>query len=158
MKLKTCAYPGCTSNHIWKKSLCKYHSQKLTPPKLLKRVAIKAKPFKQSDKSKKKQMEAIKDANVYYKKAIAQNIINNKGKCLCDECGSEILNPTGSNVSHLISKGANAALYFHTLNHFIFCFDCEQLFSNMGKREMMNIYAQFEVTHELLNNQYYESK
>lgn len=146
MKLKFCSECG-KETVLWKSS-----------PKLCKNCAGKLSPKRESESKKdsiKRRTESIKSSGNYYKKAIAQNIIDNKGKCLCDNCKHEIVTPSGSNVSHIVSKGNNATLYHHELNNFILCFDCEQKFSNEGKRIEMNIFQEIEYRKELLNNQYY---
>lgn len=122
------------------------------PPKNNNHVVLKAKELAQT----------IKERKEYYDWAIQENIKKNLGVCRCDECGEPINNPTGKNVSHLVSGGANQTLYLHPLNHFIFGnqlkFDkckCEQLFSDEGKRESMKIYPEFKRRWELLNHHYY---
>lgn len=157
-KIKPCNCGCGKSGYLYADGKTKYCYLKLNPPKPLKRVAINVKQFKQSDKSKKKRMEAIKESGIFYRRAIEENMIKYGGKCRCEECHEVISRPTGSNVSHLISKGANAALYFHSLNYFIFCFRCEQLFSNEGKRSTMNVYPVFLNRHELLNKEHYSIK
>lgn len=108
-----------------------------------------------------KRVEKINEDKNYYRQAIARNIVANKGKCLCDECGDEISNAKGSNVSHIISKGANPVLYHDMDNHFILCNNlkdkgkCEQLFSDEGKRSTMKIYPIFLERKEMLNRKYY---
>lgn len=146
MKLKICSFCG-KETILWKAN-----------PKACKECWAKHKPKVESEAKKesiKKRTESIKSSGAYYKRAIGQNIIDNKGKCLCDNCKAVIYPANGSNVSHIISKGSNAALYHHKLNNFILCFDCEQKFSNEGKRSEMNIFKEYEHRKELLNNEFY---
>ena len=113
-------------------------------------------------KMSEKTINKIAENNNYYRKAIALNIVKNKGKCLCDECGVEILNPSGSNCSHVIGQGANPTLYHDIRNHFILCNNlkdkgkCEQLFSDEGKKHTMKIYPKYVEIKEQLNREYYE--
>lgn len=72
-------------------------------PKPLKRAPIKV-------KISAKQRAKIKLNKEYYAKAIESNKKLNNGVCVCENCPKVISNPTGSNVSHIISAGANAAL------------------------------------------------
>lgn len=90
----------------------------------------------------------------YYKLAVAKNINENKGKCICKECGAQIINPTGRNVSHIVARGANPKLYHDITNHFILCFECEFTWTN-GDRTTMKIYPESEKTREKLNYKYY---
>jgi 5-methylcytosine-specific restriction endonuclease McrA len=105
-----------------------------------------------------KQSKKIKSANNYYSKAIQDNINRNQGKCICENCKEPIHHPTGSNVSHIVAKGRNEALYLDKLNHFILCQGCECIWTN-GERSKMGIYAESQerkVT--LLRKHYLESE
>lgn len=111
------------------------------------------------------QLRYIQESKEYYMRAIMANIQKNHGKCLCDNCDERINHPTGSNVSHIIGAGANKTLYHDDENHFILgnimkgdrC-NCEQLFSDEGKRQSMRIYPLFVERWERLNNKYYTKK
>lgn len=115
--------------------------------------------------SAKKKIEETAERNKYYKASIARNIVKNKGKCRCDECGQEIKQPKGHNVRHIIGSGANKALYFHPLNHFIMgsgplyqqC-NCGYEFDNGTKRQSMDIYLESERRRGQLKKEHYESK
>lgn len=108
--------------------------------------------------SDKKKLE-IKESGNYYKKAIGQNIIDNNGKCLCENCKQQIKVPTGRNCCHIIGKGADLTLYYHPLNNFILgkgevfneC-SCGWLFDESGKKDTLNIYAEYLHRKELLND------
>lgn len=128
----------------------------LKKPKVgLKRTPLKKlKNYKIKKISKKKSAEIVK-SKAYYELAINQNKKQNRGKCICENCGDEIKNPTGRNVSHIISGGANSALYLDMLNHFILCFFCENTWTNEDKTTM-GIYEESEIRKEKLNHKYYE--
>lgn len=120
------------------------------PKTPLKRTAIKVKVTS-------KQRAKIKLNKEYYVKAIAANIRLNNGLCVCENCPTVIHNPTGSNVSHIISAGANTALYLDKLNHFILCAICEGIWT-MHDKTTMNIYPESEERRIKLNRKYYERK
>ena len=44
--------------------------------------------------------------------------------------------PQGINVSHIISGGANIALYLEPLNNFILCRGCENQWTNINPKDM----------------------
>ena len=117
-------------------------------PKPLKRMPIKT-------KVSSKQRAKIKLNKDYYAKAIESNKKLNNGVCVCENCPKVISNPSGSNVSHIISAGANAALYLDKLNHFILCAACEKIWT-MGSKTTMNIYTESEERRIKLNNKYYK--
>lgn len=121
------------------------------PPKKtktdLKRTALSKKPTK-------KQSESIKASKEYYRLAIDSNVSHNKGKCVCEECGCVIKEPTGSNVSHIVSKGANRELYLDPMNHFILCNIHEGQWT-MHDKTVMNIYPESEERRIKLNHKYY---
>jgi hypothetical protein len=114
----------------------------------LKRAPIKV-------KISAKQRAKIKLNKEYYAKAIESNKKLNNGVCVCENCPKVISNPTGSNVSHIISAGANAALYLDKLNHFILCAACEGVWT-MQDKTTMNIYPKSEERRIKLNNKYYK--
>jgi hypothetical protein len=126
------------------------------------KVALKRTPLKRSQtrikKITQKKAKEIVASKAYYLVAIELNRKKNKGKCICEECGEEILNPTGSNVSHIIADGTNKALYLDLKNHFILCKKDETKWTNgSGKdgRTSMRIYEQSqEIKMELLSNHY----
>ena len=155
VKLKICSFCGKPSR-LWKANpkscaICWQKNKPKTEDKTL-------------NKSIAKRTESIKESSNYYKKAIAQNIINNKGKCLCDECKQPIKAPTGRNCCHIIGRGANEKLYHHPLNNFILgkgemfgeC-SCGAKFDDMGLKSEMNIFKEYEHRRELLNNEFYTS-
>lgn len=137
---------GCgKKGFLWAKGMLKYCYYKQNPLKAINQVSAKT-------------VVKIKWNNNYYRQSIAANIIANNGKCRCNNCPAEIKNPLqtkGSHVSHIISAGANLALYHNPKNHFILCYDCEQLFSNLGKRSTMKIYTEVLKRWEKLNAEYY---
>jgi hypothetical protein len=119
-------------------------------PGPLKRTPIKTKVTA-------KQRAKIKLNKEYYVKSIANNIKLNNGVCVCENCPTIIKNPTGSNVSHIISAGANAALYLDKLNHFILCEICEGIWT-MHDKTTMNIYPESEERRIKLNHKYYNQR
>ena len=153
---KTCEYNNngkiCGFPKVWKyieidgvrTAVCKTHSHRLKP------TPIK----KMTDKKK----DELKENRNYYRQSIGSNIIKNSGKCLCDNCKSVIPAPSGSNVSHILSKGSYSSMYHHPMNHFIFCWKCEQEFSNEGKRDTMAIYEAYLKRKEYLINFHYGKK
>jgi len=161
MKVKYCS--ECGFPKIWSKNLCRTCYYKSD---YYKNKHPNFKPSQPSNPIKKvseKRSGQIVENKKYYKRAIGENIIKNKGKCCCDNCGYVIKYPDGKNVSHIVSQGANSALYHHPLNHFILgttlkgeC-NCEQKFSDEGKRSEMKIFAEYEHRRELLNNEFYTS-
>lgn len=123
-------------------------------PKPKKKYAgLKRTPIKK--KISKKQQIAIKTSKEYYENAILNNQKKNKGLCYCENCGDLIKFPTGSNVSHIISKGTNISLYFDMENHFILCSTCEYEWTN-GSRRKMKIYPLSEQIKTKLTHQYYD--
>lgn len=68
-----------------------------------------------------KQAKFIGDSKNYYRQQIAKHIVRNMGKCPCEECGVEIINPTGMNVSHILSSATHKELYHHPDNSNILC-------------------------------------
>ena len=108
---------------------------------------------KVSDKGK----ESIKVNKIYYQVQIDTNKAKNKGKCICEECNKEIKEPKGMNVSHIISAGANKALYLEPLNSFILCVPCHNRWE-FGDRQAMNIYEEAMERKEILTRKYYENK
>jgi len=107
--------------------------------------------------------KVIQSENQFYKAMINLNYQKNRGFCLCDNCGQEIERPIGRNVAHIISKGANPALYHDPLNHFILgrgiifnqC-DCLEDYDSGTKRQALNIYAESERRKVELKRKYYE--
>lgn len=147
--MKICLVETC-NYHVFGKGYCKNHQYLRTDKK--------PKPIPKMSPKKK---EHMKESGNYYRRAIAENIIKNKGRVCCDNCDKEIKNASGKNVSHIISSASNSTLYHHPLNHFILghalkdeC-NCEQQFSDQGKRHTMKIYQEFLTRHEQLNREYY---
>lgn len=131
---------------------------KATPPKPIKKSYLKPKiSDKQSDK--------IKVDREYYAKAIHANIIKNKGRCKCDECGHKIDYPIGRNVAHLIGKGANLALYHDIRNHVILgkgemfneC-NCLWILDESGDWEKMKLAEHIKQVKQKLTKEYYTKK
>lgn len=101
-----------------------------------------------------RQKQSIADSKKYYKIAIASNIAQNRGKCTCENCGKHIKEPTGSNVSHIVSKGSNRELYLDPDNHFILCDICEGHWT-MHDKTQMAIYNESEERRIALTFKYY---
>jgi hypothetical protein len=140
LKKKLCKC-GCNQmGYYWKSGYLKGHHPDDTK-----------KPIKKvSEKGKVK----MKESNNYYRMAIGINIVKNKGKCICEECGEEILSPCGRNCSHIVGAGANKSLYHDIINHKILCLKCENIWTNMDKTKM-SIYKECEEIRILLNNKHY---
>lgn len=106
---------------------------------------------------KKKRNGKTKD-DLFYKTVIDTFRINN-GHVFCENCGVIIENPTGGNVSHIISKGADTRLYHHVMNQFILCKigdnkldwgnSCHLKWEN-GDRKEMRIYNEAVIRKEYL--------
>lgn len=96
-----------------------------------------------------KKKEKMKQSEEYYRLAIARHIAKNKGKCPCEECGVNIENPEGMNVSHILPGSTYEELYLHELNHNILCKvgddennwgkSCHNVWE-YGEKEKMKIY------------------
>lgn len=129
------------------------------PKKGLKRTPIKKKKYSITKISKKKK-EKITASKAYYATAIEVNKKKNGSICRCENCATEIKNPTGRNVSHIIAGGSNEALYLDFLNHFILCSDCEKIWTdgNGGSRKDMLIYEESAIRKEKLTRKYYDKK
>jgi hypothetical protein len=110
-----------------------------------------AKTPKISDKTK----DNIKVNKIYYQVQIDTNKAKNKGKCICEECGCEIKTPSGKNVSHIISKGSNVALYLEPTNNFVLCVAHHHQWE-FGDRKSMNIYEEAMERKEALTRKYYQ--
>lgn len=93
----------------------------------------------------------------YYAQRITDNMIKNKGKCICEECGDEIKRPVGRNVSHIVGGGANTALYLESINSKILCLKCEDIWTN-GDKTKMKIYPECMEIRQQLNLKYYTQK
>lgn len=93
----------------------------------------------------------------YYAKKIAHNIIINNGICVCENCDRTIKHPTGRNVSHIISAGANITLYLDDKNSYILCSICEDVWTS-GDKTTMRIYEDSERRRMALNLKYYTKK
>ena len=106
---------------------------------------------KVSDKGK----ESIKASKIYYQVQLDSNKIKNNGKVICEECNKEIKEPKGRNVSHIISAGANKALYLEPLNSFILCVPCHNRWE-FEDRQAMSIYTEAMGRKEKLTLKYYQ--
>ena len=156
---KICNSPDCNYN-VFGGGYCVRHQYLRTDkkPKPLKSTALKKAPSP-------KKVEQIAENKQYYAKAIHANIIKNKGKCRCDECGHEIRNPIGRNVAHIIGKGANTTLYHDMRNHLILgkgemfgeC-NCLWEFDESGYWEDMNVASHVKQVKETLNREYYSKE
>ena len=132
---------GCGElGYIWARGFIKGHENK-GKVKKIKKVSDKQKSRIIANKS-------------YYAQEIARHMEENKGQCPCENCGVEIINPSGRNVSHIISGSANSALYHHPLNRFILCHDCERIWTNEDKTKL-KIYHSSEERMIDLKNFYY---
>lgn len=110
----------CKGNH--KQEGCGNYGIIMTSSRGLCQVCeSKRKPKKQIKAITDKQKEKWVDRSAYYKKAIAKAIVEGKGKVICEECGVKIDNPTGMNVSHIISGSSRPDLYLHPENYNILC-------------------------------------
>jgi hypothetical protein len=132
---------GCGElGYIWARGFIKGHENK-----------GKAKGIKKVSDKQKSRIIANKS---YYAQEIARHLEENKGQCPCENCGVEIINPSGRNVSHIIAGSANSALYHHPLNRFILCHDCERIWTNEDKTKL-KIYHSSEERMIDLKNFYY---
>lgn len=123
-KKKLCKCGCGIMGYLWARGFLKGHEP------------IKPQPIaKVSDKRKK----TMKEDKNYYRLAIAQSIVKNKGKCVCEECGVLIVEPSGMNVSHILSKGAWPEYYHHALNHNILCVKHHYQWE-FGDKKSMKIY------------------
>lgn len=139
LKKKICKECG-NEDYIFSKGRCKPCASKSY-----------AKPPKLSDKGK----ASVKANKIYYQVQIDTHKAKNKGKCICEECGKEIKEPKGNNVSHIISAGANKALYLEPLNSFILCVQ-HHLQWEGGDRKSMNIYEEAMERKLELTRKYYQ--
>jgi hypothetical protein len=151
---------------ISQKTIDKMLKKRLEKPKAIKPIStpIKVKtPLKRSQTKIKqitsKQVEKRKKDNEYYQEAIEINKQKNGGECICENCFDPIQHPRGINVSHIISKGANLALYHDLLNHFILCFRCEGIWTanNGGEKTEMLIFPESEERKQVLTLKYYNT-
>jgi len=125
-------------------------------PAPLKRTPLQRKVYK-IKKVSAKQAVHIEISKKYYAKKIADNILQNRGKCLCENCDDEIRNPTGRNVSHVIGSGGNKALYHEEENSFVLCDRCEDQWTdnNGGEKTEMRIFPKSEEIRIRLTFKYY---
>jgi len=132
---------GCGElGYIWARGFIKGHENKGSV-KRIKKISDKQKNRIVANKS-------------YYAQEIARHQEENKGQCPCENCGVEIINPSGRNVSHIIAGSSNSALYHHPLNRFILCHDCERIWTNEDKTKL-KIYHSSEERMIDLKNFYY---
>lgn len=104
----------------------------------------------------KPKMKGYKENKEYYNQSIEDNI-EKHGGCRCENCGDDIQNPTGRNVSHIIAKGSNPSLYHDPINHYILCRDCESEWTD-GDRTKMNIYQDSQERRMKLLREHYGVK
>lgn len=151
IKRKICSEEGC-DYPVWARGRCKAHDYKLRPRD----------PQKYQKKVSEKREKQIEANKIFYKRAIALNIIKNKGVCRCDECGEEIKAPKWRNVAHILSLGAHPAIYHDDDNLFILgagslfnqC-ECGPVFDNSTKSNKMKIFPIREERKVNLKNKYY---
>lgn len=101
-----------------------------------------------------KRAAKIKEEKEYYSVVIADKRDKKSGKWFCEECENEIKMPTGRNVSHIISKGANPNLYLDERNNCLLCAECHWGYE-FGDRTTMKIYERTEKIRETLTKEYY---
>lgn len=118
-------------------------------------VRCAKKSYEKVSKLSSKTKESIKASKIYYQVQLDSNKVKNKGKCICEECNKEIKEPSGRNVSHIISAGANKALYLEPLNNFILCVPCHHRWE-FEDRQAMNIYPEAMERKEKLTLKYYQ--
>jgi hypothetical protein len=154
-KIKTCNCGCGKSGIIWARGKLKDCDRRVNPPKALRKIS-------------EKKAGKIKDSKDYYREAIGMNILKNKGKCLCDNCGDPIKDPLGKKhgraVCHIIGSGANETLYLDPENHFVLgrgplfneC-NCGWMFDESGEWETMKIGPEAAERKERLNRKYYDT-
>lgn len=148
-------YNHCSRTDVW--IVCKSRGQCTTCSDAFKRARNKPKLIK---KVSAKKLLFIADSNQYYIRAILANRKKNGGECRCDECGEKIKHPNGRNVSHIVSSGANNALYLDERNNKILCIfenGCEPKWTE-GDRTTMKIWPECEKIAEQLTLEYYSAK
>jgi len=104
---------------------------------------------------------AMKENQAYYARVIAAKAVVNKETGFiewhCENCGDEIVRPTGRNVSHILGKGSNPALYLDPDNNFLLCRDCEHQWTD-GDKTKMRIYPRSQEISSQLTNKHYTKK
>lgn len=143
-KKKLCACGCGQKGYIWSKGMLKPCYMKLNPPKPINKITPK-------------QKVRIVSSKKYYAEQIAANMLKNRGACICEECGATIMNPTGRNVSHIISGGANRELYLDHTNSFILCHVCEHQWTFIDP-STMKIWPESQRRKEILNLKYYTNR
>ncbi len=83
-------------------------------------------------------------------------ILENQGRP-CQECGAPILYPSATNVSHIITRGANTSLRVDHRNYNWFCADCHHRYE-FGDRLGMETNRKTQDIKIILLNEYYNSK
>lgn len=73
---------------------------------------------------------------------------------VCEECGRAITSPTATNVSHIISRGADARMAHDPRNVNILCPRCHSLWEHATTRKGMRILNKNNKTIELLKREY----
>ena len=111
------------------------------PRKYLKRTPLKRGPTAKGRKQ-------IRENKRYYAEVIATK------PHVCENCGKRIPKPTGSNVSHILGKGSNPALYYDKDNNYLLCKSCENWWTN-GNKTTMNIYRESTEIARRLTLKYY---
>lgn len=127
-KKKICI--GCnTEQYIFSRGYC----QRCTPKK----------PVKKKNKNAKTNQD-------FYEMALLES----KDKA-CENCDCEIPFPTATNVSHIITKGANTFIRSHPLNYFYLCHRCHDVYE-FGDRKAMRIYEEAIKRRQLMTKEYYD--
>jgi hypothetical protein len=116
----------------------------------------KEKPIKFIPKMSAKRAAEVVKEKTYYREVIKEKR-KLDGKCYCEECELEILHPKGRNVSHIVGKGANEALYLDKRNNFLLCVECEHQWTAIDPT-VMKIYPKALEINVTLTREYYDNK
>lgn len=73
----------------------------------------------------------------------------------CENCDCEIPFPSATNISHIISKGANSFVRSHPLNYFYLCHMCHNAYE-FGDRAAMRIYEEAIKRKQIITKEYYD--
>lgn len=72
----------------------------------------------------------------------------------CRECGRPINNPSAYNVSHIISRAADARMSHDPRNVYILCPECHNRYEHITTRRDMRIFDRAEERKEKLKHEY----
>ena len=78
---------------------------------------------------------------------------DNKSNHHCENCGAYLKDYNATNVSHIISKGANPYMMYDPRNVNILCFWCHDLWEN-GLRQKLKIFGQNKAVEAILKTEY----